>query len=204
MINKQTIAIPPKGMIGLMLFLTTVSCSVLKNKSSCLPLRVNEGKLNSLRVFEREVLASCPISKGPGEVIKYLDSLEGFQRNKEYDLGNGSIRYHAKNAKINGIDLFDDKSLFLLNYNIDDQSYEGWAMFQAIYYYANLNDKENELRRILKVLEEELALKKSIYHDIYKVPYSRYTLPDGSRFNLKHGSIDNQHIINILWAPKGG
>ncbi|MBK8055921.1 MAG: hypothetical protein IPK35_22285 [Saprospiraceae bacterium] len=153
-------------------------------------------------MFESEVLASCPISKGPSEVIKYLENLKGFQRNKEYDFGNGSIRFNAKNAKLNGFDLIDDKSLFLLNFDTNNEnSYEGWWLFQAIYYYNKSGDKEIELNRILKVLNENLRLKKEIHYDGLGNPYERYTLSNETGFNLKHGSRNNQHIIDILWAP---
>lgn len=151
--------------------------------------------------FEKEAMGGCPISKGPLEVVDYLEGLSGYERNERFDNGNGSIRFNAEDAMINGLDLVDDKSLFLLNYNTEHPTYDGWMIFQAIYWFEKEKDYVAKYNKLVETFNMRLKLDKKIHYDILGNEYERYTLPNGSRFNLKHSDRNGKYFIDILWGP---
>jgi hypothetical protein len=191
-----------KIIISILFLLCFASCASQRAK----PIKEieNEGPLSKdvMNEFERKVIGGCPISEGPLAVIKYLEELEGFHRNKEIDYGNGSVRFNAKNAEIYDRKLFDNKSVFLLNYNIANPTYEGWILFHTIYWFEEEEEKHSFLEYLITVFSEDLNLNKTTKSDLIGKPYSRYTLSNGSQFNFKHGSRGGKHFIDILWAPK--
>jgi hypothetical protein len=58
------------------------------------------------------------------------------------------------------------------------------------------------LERILDLLKNGLKLQSTTMYDALKNPYSRFYLPDGSGFNLKHSPEESEkHVIDIIWVP---
>ncbi|MEL6986223.1 MAG: hypothetical protein AAGK97_00175 [Bacteroidota bacterium] len=155
------------------------------------------------QTFEEKALAGCPISKGPLAVIDHLEQMEGFHRNKDYDFGNGSVRFNALNTSMYGRKLVDEKSMFLLNYNVDNPSYEGWTLFHTIYWFENEQDQQNMLKDLLKMFDDTFKLTQTTQYDGLRNPYARYTLPNGTQFNFKHLNADGKYVIDLLWALKG-
>jgi len=194
---RNTKMIIMKKIITAVILLLLFSCSAKKQignteaKSDCQV---------AMATFEKEFLSFCPISKGPEEVIKYLEKYQGYKRNEKFDLGNGSIRFNAKDASIYGYPVLDDKSLFLLNYTPNSGGYESWRLFQAIYFFKKKKDKEAVLKKMEKVVGEDLNLRIEDKLTLADVPYKRVHLPCGSAFDLKHGDVDDKFVINILWA----
>lgn len=155
-----------------------------------------------LRVIEENLFYSCPISKSPTEVISYLDNLKGFVRNKEYDFGNGSVRYNARNAKLNSSKLVDEKSLFLINHTTGRDKESKFILFQAIYYFESEAEKDLYYTKILEVLDKELQLKQEIRYDVLKNPYLRYNIPCNGGINIKQsGKRNDKYFIDVLWSP---
>lgn len=155
-----------------------------------------------LRVIEENLFYSCPISKSPADVVLHLDKLEGFVRNKEYDFGNGSVRYNARNAKLNSSKLVDEKSLFLINHTTGRDKESKFILFQAIYYFESETEKNLHYTKILEVLDKELQLKHEIRYDLLKNPYLRYNIPCNSGINIKQsGKRNDRYFIDVLWSP---
>lgn len=153
-------------------------------------------------IVEKYLFYSCPISKSPNEVILYLDKLNGFVRNKEYDFGNGSIRWNARNAKYHDSNLIDEKSLFLINYTIEKGKESKYILFQAIYYFESEEEKDLYYNKILVVLNTELQLKQETKYDLLNNVYLRYYIPCKSRINIKQsGKRKDKYFIDILWTP---
>lgn len=169
----------------------------------------NKNSVNSIRncdkemiVLEKNIFLSCPISKGPDSVLSFLSAKSGFIRNKEFDFGNGSVRFNAKNADFLGYKLKDEKSLFLLNYFKDEYGKDTFSLFQAIYFFEKEEDKNISVQNIVYVIENELHLKSEINSTLDGKSYKRYFLPCGSGFNLKYSEIgSDNHLIDILWMP---
>lgn len=155
-----------------------------------------------LATVEKNLFYACPISKSPAEVVSYLDNLEGYVRNKEYDFGNGSIRYNAKNAQYYNSNLIDGKSLFLINYTIDQGKESNFMLFQAIYYFESEAEKDSHYKKMLEVLNNELQLKQEVKYDLLNNSYLRYYLPCKTAINIKQsGKQKEEHCIDILWGP---
>lgn len=155
-------------------------------------------------IFEKELLSSCPVSKGPQSVISYLEQFPGYYRNEKFDAVNRplrSVRFNAKQASIYAYPVLKEKSLFLLNYASNTSGYEGWTLFHTIYFFKNKADKDVVLKRMLKILKEDLNLTYEEHFTIAKESYKRFYLPCGSSgFNFKHGDWEDKHIIDILWV----
>ncbi len=155
----------------------------------------------ALQIFESNLLAEVPISRGPEPVIEYLSGLEGFYRNKDWDFGNGSVRFNAKNASLFGKHLVDDRSLFLLNYSLRKDGFDAWSLFQAIYFFDSKEDKDDVVKALYKTLYDDLDIEIIDKYDIERKGYDRIHLPCGSGFNFKHGDFGDRHVIDILWVP---
>jgi hypothetical protein len=169
--------------LGYLCFLGFVgACSPSIQKSSA---RQDVCK-QALMAVEKKLFYSVPISKSPADVISYLDQLEGFARNREYDFGNGSVRFNAKNAKYGNSNLIDEKSLFLINYTIDQMKNPDFIIFQAIYYFETEEEKEKHFNEMLEVLNKELQLKEEVRYDLLNNLYARYYLPCKTAINLSN------------------
>ena len=167
------------------------------------PTDLNENCIKGMVVLEKNAFLSCPIIKGPDSVISFLEKKSGFFRNKEFDFGNGSVRFNAKNADFLSYKLKDEKSLFLLNYFKNEQGKEVFLLFQAIYYFENEDDKNRCYQNIVHVIENELHLNPEIKFTLNGQSYKRYYLSCGSGFNLKHSEVgSDSQIIDILWMPE--
>lgn len=153
-----------------------------------------------LKVFEKKLISSCPISEGPEEVIQYLEQLPVFFRNEKYSGENGIVRFNAQNAQIYGYPIVDDKSLFLLNYDLDKEGYESWSLFQAIHFFEKKKDKVVLLEKMISVLEVELGLVNNTQNEVLGTPYYRYELPCGSGISVKSTDEGDKHIMDILWV----
>lgn len=153
-------------------------------------------------ILENQVFLSCPLSKGPNAVVSHLEKLPTFVRNKDYDYGDGSVRFNARNASLFDLKLIDGKSLFLLNYHHNDKGEETFSLFQAIYFFETEEDKNLSYYKIIDLLEKKLMLTPQIKYDIAINTYQRYYLPCGSGINLKQTKDQtDKHIIDILWVP---
>ena len=153
-----------------------------------------------LRRIQEELFNSNSILSGADSLISHLENSPNFIRNKEYDFGNGSVRFNSKNAKVYDYELIDEKSLFLINYNITGPDENEVFLFQAIYYFKRKEDQLNLLDRMVKFLNNETSLIKTTHYDIEGNPYNRYYLPCGSGINFKFSpKEDKRNIINILW-----
>lgn len=160
--------------------------------------------LDALLGIQEDLFNLSPIKDGAEATISYLESLPNYIRNKEYDLGNGSVRFNAKGASVYGYELQDEKSLFLINYHIAGGHKDKIFLFQAIYYFQSEEDKKAMLKQIKYSLEGKLQLEKEIKYDAARSPYDRYYLPCGSGINLKYSkSDDERNIIDILWIDEG-
>ena len=175
------------------------SCAVKMNKA-------NDKKSNQLAIdpnltIERELFLHCPVYDGPDSVISFLEKKPEFLRNKEYDYGNGSVRFNGKNAFFDGYPLVDDKSLFLLNYSIVGE--HKFSLFQAIYHFKNKTDKQIIYEKMINTLDNILELSKMIQYDAIGNAYNRYFLPDGSGLNFKHSPEGmEKYFIDIVWVPQ--
>jgi hypothetical protein len=186
-----------KKTIQVVIILMLISCSIKKQTGN------NDAKSDcqiAMSIFEKEFLSSCPISNGADAVINYLEEFQGYSRNKKFDLGNGSVRFNAKDALIYGYPVLDEKSLYLLNFSPNLKGYESWILFQAIYFFERKEDKDAVLNQMKKAIIEDLKLSKEVKFTLANEPYERYYFPCGSGFNLKHGEVDGKFIIDILWA----
>lgn len=92
--------------------------------------------------------------------------------------------------------------MFLLNYTPNVKGYESWVLFQAIYFFERKEHKDAVLNRMEEVIRKDLKLDREVKFSLANQPYERFYLPFGSCFNLKHGEVDNQFVIDILWASK--
>jgi hypothetical protein len=155
-----------------------------------------------LMIVEKNLFYSCPISKSLADVILYLDKLEGFVRNNEYDSGNGSVRYNARNAKYDNSNLIDEKSIFFINHTIEQGKESKLLTFQAIYYFESEEEKDRHLNKILEVLNNELRLKQEIRYDLLNNSYLQYYLPCKIGINIKQsGKLKDKYFIDVLWGP---
>lgn len=188
--------------------LTFLSICLIANSCTLKP-KNNKNLINSIQscdkemvILEKNIFLSCPISKGPEAVLSFLGQKSGYIRNKEFDYGNGSVRFNAKNADFLGYKLKDEKSLFLLNYFKDEQGKDTFSLFQAIYFFENEEEKNISVQNIVHLVEDELHLQSEINFTLDGKSYKRYFLPCGSGFNLKYSEIGSyNHIIDILWMP---
>jgi len=144
--------------------------------------RVTTRKSNLMNKVEEILYMSCPVQEGPQAVISYLENKPDYIRNKQFDKGNGSVRFNAKNARFEGYELVDEKSVFLLNYHIQKDEF---SLFQAIYFFKNEEDKNIVYSKIAEFLKNEASFNHDLKSDIRGKSYDRYYLPDGSGFNLK-------------------
>lgn len=166
------------------------------------PTDLSQNCDKEMGILEKNAFLSCPIVKGPDSVLSFLEKKSEFIRNKEFDFGNGSVRFNAKNADFLSYKLKDEKSLFLLNYFKNKQGKEVFLLFQAIYYFENEEEKNSCYENIVHIIENELHLKAEIKYTINRQSYNRYYLSCGSGFNLKHSETgSDNHIIDILWMP---
>lgn len=166
------------------------------------PTDLSQNCDKEMGILEKNAFLSCPIVKGPDSVLSFLEKKSGFIRNKEFDFGNGSVRFNAKNADFLGYKLKDEKSLFLLNYFKDENGKETFSLFQAIYFFENEEDKNANVQHIVHVIEDELHLKFELNFTLDGKSYKRYFLPCGSGFNLKYSEAgSDNHLIDILWMP---
>lgn len=180
-------------------FFLALSCNTLKKDKVEPSQPASIGEI--MPIIEKDLFMSCPISKGPNHVMAYLEGIPSFVRNKEYDRGNGSVRFNAKGATFFGAALIDEKSLFLLNYRTESPN-EKLTLFQAIYFFKNEADKKVNYQRILDLLTKDLNLTYDGKHDLANNLYLRFYLPDGSAFNLKQTpDKSDKHVIDILWVP---
>lgn len=155
---------------------------------------------DAMSLFEKELMISCPISKGPSAVLSYLDELEGYSRNEELDVGFGIQRYDAKDAIAYGLSLVDNNSHFNFLYDVEDTTYNGWLSFQAIYSFKNERDKTVLYDRMIDMLNNGLRLPKNVETDISGQTILRYKLTNDSQFSIKQESNNSLHTIDILWA----
>ncbi len=190
-----------KVLIFIFIYLEINSCGIksINNKN---PINAIQNCDKELIALENNAFLSCPISKGPDSVISFLTRKSGFIKNKEFDFGNGSVRFNAKNADFLGYKLKDEKSLFLLNYFKDEHGKDTFSLLQAIYFFENEEDKNISYQNIVHIIEEELHLKSEIKSTLDGKSYKRYFLSCGSGFNLKYTEAKSEnHIIDILWMP---
>ena len=184
--------------LSVLCVLNSCNHSIQKVKSE--NIAVNECE-KTMKIIERDLFISCPFSQNPLAAVLFLDSLANFKRNKEYDYGNGSVRYNSKNAKFYNCELVDEKSVFLINYSIDPKEKPKTYLFQAIYFFKREEDKNLVYDKMITVLNKELKLKPEIRSDIENNPYFRYYLPCGAGINFKYSvNRNDMHVINILWV----
>jgi hypothetical protein len=155
---------------------------------------------DTMTYLEDNLFVGCPISKGANNTMAYIEGLQTFLKGIMSHERMGTVRYHAKNAKLFNAELVDEKSLFLLNFKPNSEARE-ITLFQAIYFFKKEEDKNATFQLIVKALEEGLGLTPIRNYDIEMKPYKKYYLHDGSGINLKYSSSgSDSHIINILWV----
>ena len=188
-----------KILIGVTFILSLYSCSHLISKKS-IENKPNNNCIEILKSLETNLFLSCPISESPDSVISYLAKQPTFIRNKEYDFGNGSVRFNAKNASFLQYNLVDQKSVFLLNYFNNENGKPTFFLFQAIYYFKNEGDKNQVYEKMIHLLDNQLKLLPEVMYDLNSEAYLRYYLPCGSGINLKQSkNLSDKSIIDILW-----
>lgn len=196
----------------ILLIIIQCSCTsikVIEKVETLEPIAKETQHLSATQIlnrFENKVLGGCPISKGPAAVVEYLDQVKGFHRNINKE-SRGSIRFNAKDTEIYGRKLFNEKSLFLLNFNqfnnvkLLETTYDSWFQFQAAYWFENEEDQESLYRYLMEILNHELKLERTVKADIEGTKYWKYLLPNVFHFNLKRATRDGKHIIDIIWSP---
>ena len=189
-----------KVLIGITFILSLYSCSHLNNKKS-IENKPNNNCIEILKSLETNLFLSCPISESPDSVISYLAKQPTFIRNKEYDFGNGSVRFNAKNASFLQYNLVDQKSVFLLNYFNNENGKPTFYLFQAIYHFKNKEDKNQVYEKMIDLLDNQLKLLPEVMYDLNSEAYLRYYLPCGSGFNLKqYKNLTDKFFIDIIWV----
>ncbi|HOY06719.1 MAG TPA: hypothetical protein PLO67_15025 [Saprospiraceae bacterium] len=138
---------------------------------------------SKLRVLEKELFFSCPLTADADSAIKYLDQLPDFIKNGEPQYGHGAYRYDFKNAQFSQCPLVEEKSFFFFNSKKRDDS-SAIFLLDALYCFESSVDQQRQVERLKQLFEQELKLPHKTYFDVEKNPYEQYFLPCAS-FNFK-------------------
>lgn len=149
-----------------------------------------------IRILEKELCFSCPLTDGADSAITYLEQRPDFIKNVESQYGHGSYMYGFTDARFSGCPLVEEKSFLLFNSKTREDSSDIFLL-DVMYCFESAFDQQKQVERLKQLFEQDLKWPHKTFFDVEGNPYERYSLSCAS-FNFKTGVTENgQSVIRI-------